>query len=82
MIKTKKGWVFYPPDTSNYMHTLKLGTLYFPGPGVCYYSDANTQDTHDHFNITDYIDYYISYFICFLLLLKLRHMHQTQTHPR
>lgn len=63
------------------MHTLKLGALYFPGAGVCYYTDANIQDTHDHFNITDYIDYYISYFICFLLLLRLRQMHQTQTHP-
>lgn len=81
MIKIKRWWFFFSPDTWNYMHTLKSGALYFPGAGVYYFTDANIQDTHEHFNLTDYIDYYISYFICSLLLLKLRHMHQTQTHP-
>lgn len=70
MIKRKKGFF---SDISNYMYTLKLGALYFPEPGVCYFTDANIQDTHCHFNITDYIDFCISYFFCFLLL----HVHQT-----
>lgn len=61
------------------MHTLKFGALYFPEPSVCYFTDAIIQDMHDHFNITDYIDYCPSYLICCFLLLKLRLMHQTQT---
>lgn len=46
MIKIKR-WFF--SDISNKMHTLKLGALYFPEPGVCYFTAAKIQDAHDHF---------------------------------